>query len=235
MSETRAVVEQALKLASHITNPYTVVVFVACLAALVFYPLKNKRIAYILAIVLTILALGTLAASTFVQLRGVYRVRVTVLGPDGSPVDDAHVSSSIGGEPKKVEGGWEFDIPPQTRPADGKVIFFASEASAFLTGRATLILAQDYYPTTTIQLIAETSAMIRGVVVDERRRPVDGATVSVAGYKDVTVTDKMGNFTLPAHAADGQIVEVRAQKDELVGSISVPAGNVPVEVMVKRP
>jgi hypothetical protein len=47
------------------------------------------------------------------------------------------------------------------------------------------------------------------------------------------VTDNMGNFALPAHAAEGQIVEVRAQKDRLLGTMSVPAGRVPVELVVK--
>jgi hypothetical protein len=49
------------------------------------------------------------------------------------------------------------------------------------------------------------------------------------------MTDKMGNFALPAHAAEGQIVQVRAQKDQLVASMSVPAGRLPVELVVKRP
>jgi hypothetical protein len=44
----------------------------------------------------------------------------------------------------------------------------------------------------------------------------------------------MGNFVLPAHAADGQVVQVRAQKDQLVGTLSVPAGKT-VELVIKRP
>ena len=40
-----------------------------------------------------------------------YRVRVTVLNPQQQPINDAKVTSSMGGEPKKVEGGWQFDIP----------------------------------------------------------------------------------------------------------------------------
>jgi sugar lactone lactonase YvrE len=63
---------------------------------------------------------------------------------------------------------------------------------------------------------------------------VAGATVSIAGYPDITVTDKMGNFLLPAHVANGQIVQVRAEKGESTGSLSVPAGNT-VQLIVKRP
>jgi hypothetical protein len=45
----------------------------------------------------------------------------------------------------------------------------------------------------------------------------------------------MGNFVLPAHAADGQIVHLRAQKDSLTADESVPAGSEPVELVLKRP
>jgi len=63
-------------------------------------------------------------------------------------------------------------------------------------------------------------------VVDERRRSVPDATVSNTGYQGTVPTDIMGNFVVPAHVADGQIVQVRAQKGHLVGELSVPAGNV---------
>jgi hypothetical protein len=229
--------EQALQIASHITHPVTIVAIALVFAASAFriaHRARKPRIAWTLALGIILLGLAPLVASTFVQSRGVYRVRVVVSGPGQLPVDGAHVSSSIGGEPKKVESGWEFDIPTQIRPTDGKVVLFASLKNAFLSGSSTLFLARDYYPTTTIQLTSDSSAVVRGVVVDEHRRSVAGATVSIAGYQDSARTDIMGNFVLPAHAAEGQIVQVRAQKDQLVGSISVPAGNVPIELVIKR-
>jgi hypothetical protein len=122
--------EQALKIASHITHPASVAAFALVFAAAAFaLALRSKkpRIAWSLAIGIIILGLAPLAASTLLQSRGVYRVRVVVLGRDRLPVDDAHVTSSIGGEPKRVENGWEFDIPPQSRPADGELKLFASD------------------------------------------------------------------------------------------------------------
>ena len=101
-------------------------------------------------------------------------------------------------------------------------------------GNSNLVLDKDYFPAVEIQLEQDTSAMIRGVVHDGHRRSVVGAQVSIPGYPDEAVTDKMGNFTLPTHAADGQIVQVRAQKGLLVGSLSVPAGRT-VELVVKHP
>jgi hypothetical protein len=228
--------EQALKIASHIGHPVTVAAFALVIAASVFaLVLRAKRplMAWIVAAGIIVLGVAPFAASAFLQSRGVYHVQVVVVGPDRSPVEIAQVKSSNGGELKMVEGGWELDIPPQTRPVDGKVTLFASVKDEFQKGRSTLVLAQDYYPTATIQLVADTSAMVRGVVVDEDLRAVAGATVSIAGYSDVAVTDRKGNFVLPAHAGKGQMVEVRAQKDQLTGRLSAPAGKV-VEVIISR-
>jgi hypothetical protein len=230
--------EQALKIASHITHPVTVAAFALVFASSAFalaLRAKKPRIAWILAAGIIILGLAPLVASTFLQSQGLYRVRVVVLGTDKLPDNDAQVISSNGGEPKKVEGGWEFDIPPQSRPADGKLKLFASEKNAFLAGSSTLVLDKDYFPTVEIRLDLDTSAIVRGDVIDERRRSVAGASVSIPGYSDVATTDAMGNFVLPAHAADGQVVRLRAQKGQLAADVSVPAGNAPVELMLKRP
>jgi hypothetical protein len=229
--------EKALESASHITHPGTVAVFAAVLAAYLFsiaIKKRNSRITWFLAAAILVLGLAPLLSSTYLQSRGVYIVRVFILGTNKQPVDDASVTSSTGGEPKKIQGGWEFDIPPQSRPADGKVKFFASVKNAFLAGNSTLVLDKDYFPAVEIQLEQDTSAMVRGDVIDDHGRSVVGARVSIPGYPDVAVTDGMGNFVLPAHAADGQIVQVRAQKDRLVGTLSVPAGK-SVELVVKRP
>jgi hypothetical protein len=230
--------EQALKIASHITHPATIAAFALVFAASAFalaLRAKKPRIALTLAVGILVLGLAPLAASTFLQSRGVYRVRAVVLRPDKSPVDDARVISSNGGEPKKIEGGWEFDIPPQARPADGKLRLFASEKNAFLAGSSTLVLDRDYFPTVEIQLERDTSAIIRGDLIDEHRRPVAGAHVWIPGYSDDTLSDERGNFALPAHAADGQMVRLRAQKDQLTADISTPAGNTPVELILRLP
>jgi hypothetical protein len=230
--------EKALEIASHITHPVTVAVFSAVLAAYLFsiaIKKRQSRITWLLAAVVLTLGLAPLLSSTYLQTRGLYRVRAFVLGTDKQPDNDAQVISSNGGEPKKIEGGWEFDIPPQSRPADGKLKLFASEKNAFLAGSSTLVLDKDYFPTVEVQLSRDTSAIVRGDVIDEHRRSVAGARVSIPGYSDVAVTDEMGNFLLPAHAADCQIVRLRAQKDQLAADVSVPAGNAPVELMLKGP
>jgi hypothetical protein len=229
--------KKALEFASHITHPVTVAVFAAILAAFLFTIAIKKRqsgITWLLAVVVLLLGLAPLLSSTYLQSRGLYIVRVFVLGPDKQPVDDARVTSSSGGEAKKIQGGWEFDIPPQSRPADGKLKLFASVKNAFLTGDSTLVLDRDYFPAVEIQLDRDTSATVRGDVIDERRRFIAGAHVWIPGYSDGILTDAMGNFVLPAHAADGQMVRLHAQKDQLTADVSTPAGR-SVELMLKRP
>lgn len=229
--------EKALEIASHITHPGTVAVFAAVLATYSFslaIRKKQSRVTWFLVAVILLLGLAPLLLSTYAQSRGLYRVRVFVLGTDRQPVDDVTVTSSNGGEPKKIQGGWEFDIPPQSRPADGKLKLFASVKNAFLTGDSTLVLDRDYFPAVEIQLDRDTSATVRGDVIDERRRFVAGAYVWTPGYSDGVLTDGMGNFVLPVHAADGQIVRLHAQKDQLTADVSTPAGT-SVELMLKRP
>jgi hypothetical protein len=230
--------EKALEIASHITHPGTVALFVAVLAAYLFsLAIKKKQsfVTWFLAGIILFLGLAPLLSSTYLKSRGMYIVRVFVLGLDKQLVDDASVTSSNGGEPKKIQGGWEFDIPPQSRPADNSLKLFASEKKAFLVGSSTLVLDKDYFPAVEIQLERDTSAVVRGDVIDDHGRSIAGARVSVPGYPDVAVTNEDGNFVLSAHAADGQIVQVRAQKGLLVGSLSVPAGKEPVELVIKSP
>jgi hypothetical protein len=229
--------EKALEIATRITHPVPAATFALVVAAYLFsiaIKKKQHRVVWLLAAAILLVGLAPLLSSTYLQSRGLYRVRVVVLGLDKQPVDDAHVISSNGGELKKVEGEWEFDIPPQSRPADGKLKLFASVGSAFLAGNSTFVLDKDYFPTVEIQLDRDTSATVRGVVIDQHRRSIAGAQVSIPGYSDFALTDQMGNFVLPAHAADGQIVQVRAQKDQLVGSMSVPAGKEVVELVLSR-
>jgi hypothetical protein len=228
--------EPILRILSHVKYPGTIALIGAFFAAailLFFHKSKKQAIPRILAVGIIVLALAPITADTFLQSRGIYRVRITLLGLDTQPDDNAVVNSSVGGEFKKVKGGWEVDIPPQIRPADGKVTFYGSDGNAFLTGECTFELARDYYPTITVHLASDNSARIRGRVIDENHLPIIGALVSILGYAE-TPTDDAGNFDLAAHAADGQIVELRVRKGRLTASGSFPAGKMSVEIMLSR-
>jgi hypothetical protein len=226
--------DEVFRIASHIPHPL-VVAGCSFLAAVIILALliraRKPVLAAVLAVVVIGLGLTPFIASTVLRSRGVYCVRVVLVRPDQSVADIAQVKSSTSRELKMVAGGWELDIPRETRPTDGKVMLSASIKDEFLAGKSTLALADDYYPTATIQLAAVTSSMLRGVVVDEGLRAIAGAKVSIDGNPDVAVTDSKGNFVLPAHAGNGQMVEVRATKGAMVGHLSAPAGKV-VEVIL---
>ncbi len=152
---------------------------------------------------------------------GLFRVRVTLLDPDGRPVPDAELHSSIGGERKPVDGGWELDIPAASLPADHSLTLYASKPSAFLSGHQTLLLSEeDPQPSVSLKLERDESATIGGQVQDAAGAALAGARVNVAGHEtEAMATSASGSFRLPAHAAAGQAVRLHAEK----------AGYAPVE------
>jgi hypothetical protein len=220
--------QEALNEATNIRSPVSLIAWGLVILAVVLWielhRRRKSRLAWLVAAGIIVLSPVPLFVSAYIGTRQVYHLRVMVLAPGGSPADNATVTCSIGGEPKQIQGGWEFDIPPQQRPADGKVNLYAMKKSAFLGGAATIVLGSDYYPTATIHLTSDTSAEVRGDVLDASGRAVAGAIVSVAGYPDGATTDANGNFSLPAHAAVGQIIEVRARKGRLAARVSAVAG-----------
>jgi hypothetical protein len=165
-----------------------------------------------------------------------YRVRVIVVDSHNTPVSDAKVWSSIGGEPMQVQGGWLFVVAKDTKPLDGKVTFFASKETAFLKGQAPLQLGDDHNPSVTVQLANERSAKVMGIVEDQNQATIAGATVSVIGHGPEAVqTDSSGNFSLPAHAADDQQVQLHAEKVGYQPATQwCPAGDSPCSIVLPR-
>ena len=136
----------------------------------------------------------------------------------------------------KVEGGWVFVIARDTKPADGKVTFYASKDTAFLKGQAVLQLADDHNPAVTVALEKSRTAKVMGIVEDDRQSAIVGATVSVIGYdSEAVVTKASGSFSLPAHAADGQQVQLHAEKPGYRSANSwCPAGDSPCMIELQR-
>jgi hypothetical protein len=163
---------------------------------------------------------------------GVYRVRVAVVDERDSPVDDASVSSDIGGAWRRDAGVYELTIPAGTLPASRRVVVRAERPSAYERARDSLTLGADANPTLTLRLRADRSASVHGAVVDDARGPVAGARVWVEGHEgEAVLTDASGRFTLPAHAADEQPVRVRAVKHGVgVADLHPRAGRHPVEL-----
>jgi hypothetical protein len=108
---------KALELAAQITHPVTAAIFAAVLALIALISLskggkkKPPQIAWALSAIIFLLGLSPLLASTYLDSRGIYRVRIEVSNPAKEPVHDAEITSSAGGELKKTDAGWEFTIP----------------------------------------------------------------------------------------------------------------------------
>ena len=224
--------------AAGVSNQWSLAAF--AIAAILYFVLKRRgkvpAIAWACIVAILLIGLAPILASVYAGKNAIYRVRVTVLDPQQIPVDDARVWSSMGGEPKKVAGGWQFDIPAASKPADGKLTVYAAVSSAFLTGRRELPLADDRNPTVTVQLAKDASATVRGIVVDGSGKAILGARVSVVGFESETVVTRAGgNFLLPAHAANGQQAQLHAEK---AGYAAVnqwhPAGDEPATLVLDR-
>jgi hypothetical protein len=190
-------------------------------------------------VIILLLGLVPILGSFYMETRknepSVYQLRVVVLDPQQTPLEDAKVWSSLGGEPKKVAGGWQFDIPVASLPSDRKLTVYATESASFLKGQSQLTLASDVHPNTTIQLM-HPETTVRGIVTDAKGHAIEGVAVSVIGHGNETVRTKAdGGFELPAHAADGQQVELHAEKGGFTPSGGwFPAGTVPAELVLKR-
>jgi len=166
----------------------------------------------------------------------VYRIRVTVLDPQNVPVENATVWSSLGGEPKKVPGGWEFDLPYATKPLDGNLMLYASAPERYLRGSRRLKLSADPNPAAEITLEKDSSATVRGQVVSPNAIAIPGARVEVIGYDSESVTTgPAGDFVLLAHSAAGEEVGLHVEK---LGYHTVnqlhPAGESPATVVLDR-
>lgn len=229
----------ALELAAHITHPVTAAVFAAALAFVAFLAIAKGRrnpptIVWILAVAFILLGLSPLLASTYLESRGIYRVRIVVLDTTKQPIHDAEVTSSVGGELKRTELGWEYTIPREERPSDGKVTFRANRKDDFLAGTSILKLENLYFPEVIIQLASLPSGTVRGMVEDPNGNPVADVHVWVLGSKGDVISDRNGSFSLPANAADGQQVTVLAQKDGRTAQAIIFAGK-PAQIVLRKP
>jgi hypothetical protein len=167
-----------------------------------------------------------------------YRVRVTALDPQNIPVEDAEIRSSIGGEFKKATGGWELSIPKTIKPKNSNLTIYVFDRGRFLVGQASLKLGVDPNPTISIQMRTDQTSRVYGRIVedDSLRASISGVRVSLEGFEqEAVISGANGEFKLPAHAAEGQMVRLRAEKEGYVTREQFhPAGNVHVVILLRK-
>jgi hypothetical protein len=240
ISESGGIWDAVIKIAT----PLNLAAF--ALAVVLFIVLKSRGskvspAIWIVIVLLVAIPIGASVYNEFFTRTAIYRLRVTVVEPQGIAVKDeaeaegVEVWSSLGGEPKRVKGGWQFDIPSAAKPKDGKLSIHASKKSAFLTGRTDLTLADDFNPAVIVDLRRD-EAKVRGQVIDAGKRGVAGVRVFVAGYEsEAIITKDGGNFELPAHAVAGQQTLLYAEKTGYRPARQYhPAGDVPAELILER-
>jgi Carboxypeptidase regulatory-like domain len=142
----------------------------------------------------------------------IYHLRVLVVDEKDKLIEDAKVRLSISNEAKKLDGAWQFDIPNASKPQDGQLKIFASQDNEYLKGEANYKLDKDPNPTIKVRIIKDLSSKVSGIVVDENNRAIPGATVSLVGSQEKTLTNETGQFILPAHAADGEFIRLHIEK-----------------------
>lgn len=226
--------DKLLELAAKVSNGWTLAAFGICAIVFLFYRRRGKVPKGVLVAIIAICILALFPI--YVHSHAVYRVRVIVLGSDGLPIEDARVVSSLGGEAKKIAGGWEFDIPTSAIARGGHLTVYAQVPNAFLTGKTDLALGDDLDTSVTIQLTKNNSATVRGILVSTSGQPLAKGQVGVIGFEPEAVeTGRNGGFALEAHASEGQQVELFARKVGFIPAQQwVQAGDDPITLVLKR-
>lgn len=224
-------VDELLKGAAGVNGIWSLAAF--AIAGLLTYLLRQKgkvpTIAWAVIAVVALLGLVPIVGALIVQTAdsaAVYEVRVNVIDETGKPISAAEVTDSLGDAASSRVGAWQFEIPRQRRPADGKVTVFASIPSAFRHGSSELVLADDLFPSVSVTVQPDPGSTVSGIVSDAAGRPLSDAAVIVEGHDDERVVTTIdGTFTLPAHAAAGQQIMLRAEKRGFATSRQLePAG-----------
>jgi hypothetical protein len=180
-------------------------------------PVMSHSIVWPTVAVICVLGALPILANTYLESQRIrqhslFRVRVTVLDPQGNPISGVALRTTASNETTATaDGAGVVTIPAGALPADRKVIIFADLESAFLHGRANLQLADDPNPSVTIEIKSNRDAMVTGLVEDEQGRAIAGATVHVIGGDSVE-TSATGSFSVKANAAIGQSVRLHAEK-----------------------
>jgi hypothetical protein len=166
---------------------------------------------------------------------GSHRLRVTVLDPQGRPVDDARLHSSLGGEILEADGGWVVSISGERARGAQAVTLRASRPGAFESGEVRVPLDREHDSAVELTLRKRSGAMVGGTVVDEKGETVPGAVVTLDGRPGRTTTDRDGSFEIESPAAAGEMVRLRVRKAGYAAVDRWHLAGAPATLVLRRP
>ena len=102
---------QVLSSAAKISNEWSLAAFASgvLLLIVVFFlrrrrvPKAAERVVYVAILSVVIIGALPFISRAYSEGYGVYRIRITVENPQGMPINDATVTSSIGGNPRRLK------------------------------------------------------------------------------------------------------------------------------------
>lgn len=142
-----------------------------------------------------------------------YHIAVTTVDDKGAPAD-AKVETSV----KSIINGnghlWHIDVQTSNLPSDRKVRISAENKPDFLRGQIEITLGKEPNIPVTLAMTRDRSARAFGRVMDDEQTPIADAVVYVIGHEnELAHTGDNGRFDLPAHAANGEPIRLRVEKN----------------------
>lgn len=155
----------------------------------------------------------------------------------GRPVKDTRVFlKGVQAFLQAGENYWEFRIPRGNLPPDGIVTVVAEKTSEFLHGSQDVHMIGDTRQTVTIRMQRDRSAIVKGTVIDdETKKGIPQVRVYVEGNEQQSVhTGANGEFEVAAAAGPGEVIRVRAEKDDYEPEFKVAHAGEPTTVEMTR-
>ncbi len=225
LGDTIAFLQQSsvwLRVAEKIKDQYSLAAYsIAAIMAIVGVIKRDKLLRkpfLLVIIVIAVVVSASLPAISNYALKRLtvnsetaYRITVSVVNSDGSTTRNPLVDTDIPSHAYQIGDSIQVEIAETHIPADRKITLKAKDASGLVEAQKEIELGEDRNPRVTVTLEPKPSA-IRGNVLDVNGSGVEGATVSVLGYKESVVTSQGGLFIIDTHAPSGEAVTLLVEK-----------------------
>lgn len=190
-------------------------------------------------VLIVIVALVPFLASWYIDYenvhrKGIYRVRVTATTVAGMPSEEVKVWANLDSVPKRVDGGWELDIPSGVKTSSGTLEVYVRDNASGAFGKAVVPLDNENLSVNVP--LNPANVTVRGTVTDEKQHSLSGVRIMIVGYSSEAVfTDKDGGFELQSHVSEGEQVRLHIEKPGYtVLDDYFQAGGRPISAILKK-